>query len=137
MKASRRLPSPISLAIAVVIVLVSIAGYFFLKHSVDQQETALLESQTTDAGATASSFFGQITTAVSNDAALVKSTGMTPSAFAAQFPPSAKNPLTPNLIEKSGNQYVVVVPTVAGLTAGQVLSGPALATLQKAQAAAW
>ena len=51
---------------------------------------------------------------------------------AAQFPPSPKNPLSPNLIEKSGNQYVVVVPTVSGLTAGQVLSGPALATLQKA-----
>jgi signal transduction histidine kinase len=130
-KSSRWRPSPISLAIAGVIVLVSIGGYFFLQHSVDDQEKALLQSQTTDAGTTASSFFGQIITQVSNDAALVESTGNSPSEFAAHFKPSAQNPLTPNLIVRTGQQFVVVVPTIAGLSAGQVLSGPALATLQK------
>ena len=41
-------PSWIALLIGAIIVLLSIGGFFFLQHSVDQQETALLQSQTTD-----------------------------------------------------------------------------------------
>ena len=129
MKSHRWLPS---LAIAVVIVLASIGGYFFLQHSVDQQETALLQSQTTDAGATASSLFGGLTTSVSSDATVVKLTGASPSAFKALNPPSSKSALSVNLIRKTGQDYVVVVATGPGLTAGEVLSGPALATVEEA-----
>jgi signal transduction histidine kinase len=132
MKASRWLPSPISLAIAVVIVLATVGGYFFLQHSVDQQESALLEGQTTDAGETASSVFGQLTTSVSSDATLVKLTGGSPSTFETLNPPSTNSPLSINLIRKTGAQYVAVVATGEGLSTGQVLSGPALATVKMA-----
>jgi hypothetical protein len=47
-------------AIRGVTVIVSVAGCFFLHHSVKQQESALLENQTARAGARASSAFGEI-----------------------------------------------------------------------------
>jgi signal transduction histidine kinase len=130
--ATRRLPSAISLAIAAVIVLVSVGGYFFLQRSVDQQEKALLQGQTTDAGATASSVFGQLTTSVSSDATLVKLTGGSPSTFQTLNPPSANSPLSINLIRKTGAQYVVVVATGEGLSTGEMLTGPSLATVKMA-----
>jgi signal transduction histidine kinase len=122
-------PSLISLAVAAVLVGVSVAGYFFLQHSVDQQETALLQSQTTDAGATASSEFSALTSSVSTDATLVKLTAGSPNAFQSLNPTGAKSPLSVNLIQKKGNDYVVVIATGGGLSDGQVLSGPAMATV--------
>ncbi|HEY1826662.1 MAG TPA: ATP-binding protein [Acidimicrobiales bacterium] len=111
----------------------SVAGYFFLKHSVDQQETALLQSQTTDAGATASSEFGQVTASVASDATLVRLTGASPSAFEALNPSGSKSPLSVSLIQKTDGHYVVAVAASgSGLAAGQVLSGPALATVAEA-----
>ncbi len=84
-------PSPVALLIGAIIVLLSIGGYFFLQHSVDQQETALLSNETTDAGETASSVFGGIITGVSNDAAVVKLTKADPTAFVNFVNPSGKS----------------------------------------------
>jgi signal transduction histidine kinase len=132
---TRWLPSPISLAIAAVIIFVSVGGYFFLQHSVDQQERALLENQTTDAGATASGVFGQITSGISSDATVVKLTGASPSAFEALNPPSPNSLLSVNLVRRTGDQYVVAVATGKGFTDGEVLSGPVLATIAGATGA--
>ena len=132
MSAPRRLPSPISLAIAAVVVVASIAGYYYLKHSVDQQETAQLQSQTTDAGATASSEFGTLTSSVANDATLLKLTGGSASAFEKLNPPSSKSVLSNNLIQMIGGRYVVAAASGAGFTPGEALSGPALATVKGA-----
>lgn len=129
MNSSRWRPSLISLAIAAVLIGVTVAGYFFLQHSVDQQETALLQAQTTDAGTFASSEFSSLTTGVSTDATLVKLTAGSPSAFESLNPSGSKSPLSVNLIQKKGNDYVVVIATGDGLTDGEVLSGPALATV--------
>ena len=128
-------PAPIALAIAVVIIIVRVGGYFFLQRSVDQQESALLENQTTDAGATASSVFGEVVTAsLSSNATLLELTGASPDAFASLNPPSPNNPLSVNPIRKPGDQYVVAVAAGKGFTTGDLLSGPALATVEIATA---
>src|SRR5579871_6610781 len=125
-------PSTVALVIGAVIVLLTIGGYFLLQHSVDQQETALLDSNTTDVGATASSALGGITTGLTSDAAAVKLTKADPIAFLNFVNPSGKaSPLNDVLVHQQGNNYVVVASSGSGSTPGEVLSGPALATLQR------
>jgi hypothetical protein len=131
MSKNRWRPSLVSLAVAAVVVGATVAGYFFLLHNVDQQETALLQSQTTDAGTTAASFFGEITSSLSNDATVLGKLTTSPSTFEAVFPTLSKGGVPPNLIQKTGDGYVVVVPSGKTFTAGEMLSGPALATVQK------
>ena len=129
-------PSPVALLIGAIIVLLSIGGYFFLQHSVDQQETALLDSNTTDVGATASSIFGGVITGLSNDAAVVNSfTHDDPTAFLNYVNPSGKTTSGAGdvLIRKDGDRYVVIAASGNSFQPGEILSGAALATLQKAR----
>ena len=128
-------PSPIALVIGAIIILLSIGGYFFLQHSVDQQETALLDSNTTDVGATASSIFGNLITGLSNDAAVVNSfTHDDPTAFLNYVNPSGKTTsgVGDVLIRKEGDRYVVIAASGSSFQPGEALSGAALATVQKA-----
>lgn len=128
-------PSPIALVIGAILVLLSVGGYFFLQHSIDQQENALLSSNTTDVAETASSVFGGITTGLSNDAAVVKTfTHADPAAFVAYVNPSGKTSpgIDDVLIQKVGNNYVVVAASGTNFQPGEILSGAALATVQKA-----
>lgn len=126
-------PSPVALAIGAVLVLLTVGGYFLLQHSIDQQETALLDSNTTDVGATASSALGGITTGLTSDAAVVKLTNADPNAFLNFVNPSGKSsPLSDVLVHKQGDNYVVVASSSSSFTPGEVLSGPALATVQRA-----
>lgn len=130
----RWLPSPAALVIGAIIVLLSIGGYFFLQHSVDNQETALLESSTTDAGQTASSIFGSLITGISGDAAAVKLTGASPSAFVNFVNPTGKTATNPVdvLVRKVGGSYVVVAASDGTFQPGETLNGAAAATLQSA-----
>jgi signal transduction histidine kinase len=126
-------PSSVALAIGAVIVVLTVGGYFILQHNVDQQETALLAGDTTDVGATASSELGSITTGISSDAAVVKLTKADPGVFLNFVNPSGKkSPLNDVLVHEQGDNYVVVVSSGSTFSPGQTLSGPALATVQKA-----
>lgn len=127
-------PSPIALLIGGIIALLSVGGYFFLQHSVDQQESALLSSNTTDVAETASSVFGGLTTGLSNNAAVVKLTNADPSAFVNFVNPSGKT--TPGvdnvLVSKVGDRYVVLAAAGGTYEPGEALTGHALATVQRA-----
>lgn len=127
-------PSTVALLIGVVIVLLSIGGYFFLQHSVDQQETALLNSNTTDVAATASSAFGGVITALSSDAAVVTLTKGDPTAYVNFVTQGGAFPGLDNLLVRKDAGRYVVVASAAGTTfkAGEVLTGEALATVQSA-----
>lgn len=131
---TRWLPSPVALVIGVIIVLLSVGGYFFLQHSVDQQETALLNSNTTDAGETASGIFGSIITGISSDAAVVKLTNASPSQFLNFVNPTGKSSTNPTdvLVRKEGGHYVVVAASDATFHPGETLSGASQATLRSA-----
>jgi signal transduction histidine kinase len=129
-------PSWIALLIGAILVLLSIGGYFFLQHSLDQQENALLTSNTTDAAETASSVFGGIITGLSSDAAVVKTfTHDDPVAFVNFVNPHGKTSQAVDnvLIRKEGDRYVVLATSGSGLQPGETLSGAALATVQKAK----
>jgi signal transduction histidine kinase len=126
-------PSPLALVIAAVLVLLSVGGYFLLQHSVDQQETALLQTQTTDAGATASSLFSNVLSTLTNDAAELTLTGPSPSKFEQFVNPNGepnKKLASVNLVHRTAAGYVVVAATGTGLTTGETLSGPALSTVE-------
>jgi len=127
-------PSPIALVIGGIIILLSVGGYFFLQHSVNQQETALLSSETTDAGETASSVFGGLITGLSNDAAVVKLTKADPTQFINFVNPSGKTDpgVGDVLIRKVGDRYVVVAASGTTYKPGDVMTGEALATLERA-----
>ncbi|HSZ38113.1 MAG TPA: ATP-binding protein [Acidimicrobiales bacterium] len=127
-------PGSVTLVIGAVIVLLSVGGYFLLQHSVDQQETALLSSNTTDAGADASSLFGSITSGLSSDAAVVKLTNANPTAFVNFVNPSGKSTAGDAnvLVRKEGAGYVVVASSGSSYKPGQILTGPALATVRSA-----
>jgi signal transduction histidine kinase len=128
-------PSYIALFIGAILVLLAVGGYFFLQHSVDNQESALLFSNTTDVAETASSVFGGVTTGLSNDAAVVKTfTHADPTAFVNYVNPSGKTSpgIDDVLIQKVGDHYVVVAASGTTFQPGETLSGEALATVQKA-----
>jgi signal transduction histidine kinase len=129
-------PSPVALIIGAILVLLSVGGYFFLQHSLEQQEKALLSSNTTDVAETASSVFSGITDGLSSDAAVVKTfTHDDPVAFVNYVNPSGKSSpgVDDVLIRKDGDRYVVVAASGSGFRPGETLSGAALATVQNAK----
>jgi signal transduction histidine kinase len=129
-------PSPIALVIGGILVLISVGGYFFLQHSLQQQESALLTSNTTDVAETASSVFSGITTGLASDAAVVKTfTHDDPAAFVNYVNPTGKTSpgVDDVLIRKVGDHYVVVAASGTTFQPGETLSGAALATVQGAK----
>jgi signal transduction histidine kinase len=136
MKKGRWTLSWVALAVGAVLVVLSVGGYFLLQHSVNQQEAAQLDNETTDAGVAASQAFSGIVSALSSDAAAVQLTDASPSGFLHFVDPtgSAQGPLSVNLVRQTGDAYVVVAATGTGFTAGQALTGAALSTVQQAKA---
>jgi signal transduction histidine kinase len=128
MKVRRFTPSTTAALIAVLLVLLSVGGYFVLQHSVDQQESDLLRSNTVDAGATASSTFSDVTSSLQSDAELVRVTNASPG----EFDTFAKqNELSVNLVQKTAaGDYTVLAAAGTGFSPGEILGGPALATVQ-------
>jgi signal transduction histidine kinase len=122
-------PSWVTLAIGAIIVLLSIGGYFFLNHSVDQQESALLSSNTTDAGETATYALNGVISGLSDTAGVVQLTKASPSQV---FDYMHISHLSQALVQKEGDRYVVVASTISALRPGEALTGPATATIQLA-----
>jgi signal transduction histidine kinase len=126
----RWIPSPVSVLIGAIIVLLSVGGYFLLQHNVDQQETSLLVSNTTDAGETASYAFSGVITGLTNTADVVQLTNASPTQF---LDYGALSKSSEVLVRKTGDHYVVVASRVPGFQPGKTLTGPALATVQLAR----
>jgi signal transduction histidine kinase len=117
------------LVIGAVIVFLSVGGYFFLQHSVDQQETALLSSNTTDAGQTASYALDSVISGLSGTAGVVQLTNASPSQFLDYVHASGSSQA---LVQKEGDRYVVVASSISAFQPGEALTGPATATIQLA-----
>lgn len=130
MSARRFLPSLVASAVAVVLVVVSVVGYALTTRSTNQQEEALLKSQTAQAADYASEAFGTLSTLLSSTAAVVKATKASPAAFkrAAAVPA----PLAEVLVKKTPTGYTVAAATGSGFHTGEVLSGDQLATVTAA-----
>ncbi|HXB36861.1 MAG TPA: ATP-binding protein [Acidimicrobiales bacterium] len=126
----RWIPSPVSVLIGAIIVLLSVGGYFLLQHNVDQQETSLLVSNTTDAGETASYALDGVITGLTSTADVVQLTNASPTQFLNYVGLSKSSEV---LVRKAGDHYVVVASPIPAFQAGETLTGPALATVQLAQ----
>jgi signal transduction histidine kinase len=126
----RWIPSPVSLLIGAIIVLLSVGGYFLLQHNVDQQETSLLVSNTTDAGETASYALDGVITGLTSTADVVQLTNGSPTQFLDYVGLSKSSEV---LIRKVGDHYVVVASPIPAFQPGETLTGPALATVQLAR----
>lgn len=132
MATSRRRPSLLTLAIVAVLAVVSVVGFVLTKRNTDQQEQALLQSNTGQAAAYASEIFGELATTLTSAAAVATSTNGSPAAFAkAEAVPS---PLVLLLVKKTGAGYVVAAGSGSGFQPGQILQGDALSTVAGAGA---
>ena len=130
--ASRRRPSILTIAVVLILAVVSVVGFVLTKRNTDQQEQALLQSNTDQAAAYASEIFSSLATTLSSAAAVVSSTNGSPTAFeeAEAVPP----PLVLLLVKKTGADYVVSAGSGSGFQPGQTLQGSALSTVAGAGA---
>jgi signal transduction histidine kinase len=122
----------LTFAVVLILAVVSVVGFVFTKRNTDQQEQALLQSNTGQAAAYASEIFSSLATTLSSAAAIVTSTNGSPSAFekAEAVPP----PLVLLLVKKTGADYVVSAGSGSGFQPGQTLQGDALSTVAGAGA---
>jgi hypothetical protein len=122
----------VSLSVVLILVVVSVVGFGLTRRNNDQQEQALLQSNTSQAAAFASQEFSGLATSLSSVAAMVTSTNGSPTAFDHAEPVSP--PLVMLLVKKTGAAYVVAAASGGGFHPGQVLEGDALSTVEHAGA---
>ncbi len=128
-------PSPVALLIGAIIVLLSIGGYFFLQHSVDQQETALLGEQHHRRGRhRLVGLRGHHHRALERRRRGQDLHPRRPDRLRQLREPDRED--TPGaddvLVRKDGDHYVVVAASGSSFQPGETLSGEALATVQRA-----
>ncbi len=132
MAAHRRRPSLLTLSVVLVLAVVSVVGFVLTKRNTDQQEQALLQSNTGQAAAYVSEIFSGIADDLTSAAAIVTSTNGSPTAFEKAEPSQA--PLVLLLVRKTGADYVVSAGSGSGFQPGQALQGAALSTVAQAGA---
>lgn len=121
-------PTLASSSVAVVIIAVSVLGFFLTSRSTSDQERTLLKSETNQAAVYASELFAQISSLMNQAAAVVRLTHGSPKAFA-QVATGAPA-IVIALVRKAGDSYVVEAGT--GLRRGDVLSAAQVTTVAKA-----
>ena len=123
--------SPLSVSALVVVVAISTLAFFATQHSSDQQNAALLQNDTDQGAVLATSILGSLSSAVDPIA-----TGVTLSNGSVQvFESEAKALGFPIVFARQENGHFVVLGAVGrGFTTGQVLTGPAAATVARATA---
>lgn len=128
----RRRPSLLTVSVVVVLAVVSVVGFVLTKRNTDQQERALLQSNTGQAAAYASEIFSGLAATLNAAAAEVTSTNGSPTAFGeAEAVPA---PLVLLLVKQTGAEYVVAAGSGSGFQPGQTLQGAALSTVVHAGA---
>jgi signal transduction histidine kinase len=129
---SRRLPSSLTVSVVIVLAVVSVVGFVLTKRNTDQQEQALLQSNTGQAAAYASEIFTGNAATLTSAAAEVTSTNGSPTAF--EKAEAVPAPLVLLLVKKTGADYVVAAGSGSGFQPGQTLQGDALSTVAHAGA---
>ena len=132
MATRRRLPSILTVSVVVVLAVVSVVGFVLTKRNTDQQEQALLQSNTGQAAAYASEIFSGLAATLTSAAAVVTSTNGSPAAF--EQAEAAPAPLVLLLVKKTGADYVVTAGSGSGFQPGQTLQGDSLSTVAHAGA---
>jgi len=127
--------SPIATAAVVVVVAVSILGFLATRHSNEQQARALLQNDTQQASALASSILSQVGSSLESLATGVSLSKGSPAAFVAQAKAFAQGGLTVALVDRTAEQPTVAAVVGPGLQPGQALTGPVATAVQKAGAA--
>src|ERR1700722_7638870 len=126
-------PSPLTVAVTIVVAAATVLGFVLTNHSVASQNQALLKSDTTQAAEYVSSIVSTILgaplQALASDVSL---TNASPAAFDVQAKQIAQAPGEVILARKTSTGFVVVAGEGQGFVVGQS-PGPAVeATLQKA-----
>jgi len=124
----RQRPSLLTVSVVLILFVVSVVGFVLTKRNTDQQEQALLQSNTGQAAAYASEIFSGLSNTLGSAAAVVTTTNGSPAAFEkAEVVPA---PLVLLLVKKTGADYVVIAGSGAGFRTGQILEGNALSTVE-------
>lgn len=124
-------PGLVSSAVGLALVVLSIVGFLYTRHSASQEEEALLVGETSQAATYASSALSAVFSPLSSAAAVVALTDGSPSAF--DKVAAVPAPLATVLAHEVRGHYVVTAATGAGFRPGEVLSGLALATVEHAR----
>ncbi|HTZ10250.1 MAG TPA: ATP-binding protein [Acidimicrobiales bacterium] len=123
------------MAVVVIVVAVSIFGFVATRHSNEQQARALLQNDTEQAAALASSILSGVGSSLDSLATAVNLSGGSPTEFESQAKPFAQGGLSVALVDHTASQPTVAAVVGGGLRAGQVLTGPLAEVVRKAGAA--
>jgi signal transduction histidine kinase len=126
--------SPVAVGVTVVVVAVSIVGFLVTRHSTTQQEKALLQDDTEQAAALASSILSGVGSSLDSLATAVTFSRGSPSAFSTQAKPFAQGGLTVLLASAVDGHYVVTAAAGPGFAPGDVLRGSVGDTVARADA---
>jgi signal transduction histidine kinase len=126
--------SPLSLSAMVVVLAISIVAFLLTQHSSQQQERALLQSDTEQGAALAASLLGDLSSSVDNLATVLRVSNGSTAEFAAQAHALGGGPVTVVLARQQGGHYAVADVEGPGFQRGQVLGGPVGAAVSRANA---
>jgi len=127
--------SPVSVIVTLVVVAVSVVGFVLTEHSTTQQEQALLQEDTGQAAALASSILSGVGSSLDSLASVVTYSKGSPTAFSTAAQAFGVEGLNVVLASRGAPRHFTVVAAAGkGFTPGEVLSGPAAATVARAGA---
>ncbi len=127
-------PSPLTVAVALVVAAATVLGFVLTDRSVASQNQALLKSDTTQAGEYVSSIVSTVGAPLQALASSVTLTNGSPTAFATETKQMAQTPATVIMARRTGTDFVVTAVAGSGFVAGRS-PGPSVdATLAKAGA---
>jgi signal transduction histidine kinase len=123
-------PSLLSLSVVVIVGIVGIVGFALTESNTNRQEQDLLQSNTNQAAAYASQIFSGLGNSLVSAAAIVTSSNGSPAAF--EHAETSPAPLALFLAKKVGGSYIVTATSGTTFHTGQVVTGAALVTIEKA-----
>jgi signal transduction histidine kinase len=125
-------PSPLTVAVTLVVAAATVLGFVLTSRSVASQNQALLKSDATQAAEYVSSIVSTVAAPIQTLASVVTLTNGSPTAFEAQAKQVALAPGAILLARKQGSGFVVTAAVGKGFAVGRS-PGPAVeATLEKA-----
>ena len=137
MKRGGSRPSPLTVAVTLVVAASTLLGFVLTEHSVESQNQALLKSETAQAAEYVSSFvLADLGSELDGLASVVTLSRGSSAAFDAQAGSLARSsiPITIVLAQKTAGGYVATATAGTGFAVGQHLGGSLGATLAKAGA---
>jgi len=124
----------VAVGVVVVVAAISVFGFLATSHSTDQQGRALLQNDTEQGAALASSILSGVGSSLDSLATAVSLSQGSPSEFMTQAKPFAQGGLTVALASEHAGHYEVAAVVGPGLAVGQVVTGPAAVAVRHAGA---